>query len=50
MLQLSQLILDFRVHTQDFWYVRPQWLHSKSRYIFRRPHFFCVEYQVLQLS
>ena len=33
MLQLSQLISDFRVYTKDFGYMRPQWSHSKSGYI-----------------
>jgi len=37
-LQLSQLILDFRVYTQDFMYMRPQWSHSKSAYIFEKPY------------
>jgi len=38
-LQLSQLISDFRVYTQDFVYMRPQWSHSKNGYIFERPYF-----------
>ena len=51
-LQLSQLISDFRVYTQDLWHMRPgpQWSHSKSGYIFEKPQLFCVEYQVSQLS
>jgi len=43
-LQLSQLISDFRVYTQDFVYMRPQWWHSKNEYIFEKPYFSCVEW------
>ena len=43
-LQLSQLISDFRVYTQDFVYMRPQWSHSKIGYILEEPYLFCVEW------
>jgi len=37
-LQLSQLILDFWVYTQNFLCMRPQWSHSKSWYTLEKPY------------